>query len=580
MICSNCGKEISNNVKFCKYCGAEQNIQSNSRGKEREEYHVEPEKHSRKRAVIIILSVILFLGLAGAGVYFMMDRLSLENLYTYQDPDTGLWGYIDDSGKQVIKPQFKDALGFTEGAAPVCDVDTNLWGYIDEGGEYIVKPEYTEAYRFEESRALVCTSDGKWGYIDNSGNYAVEPEYSDAYKFTDGLAAVCDENGLWGYIDDSGEYFIEPQFGFTYGFYENYAAVQDKDSELWGFIDNDGNYIIKPQFADCDYFSEGYVSVLDVESGLWGYIDKTGGYVIEPQFKHAYPFVEGIAVVCEAGTESWYYVDKEGTYITENDFSAASSFSEGKAAACDGNGLWGYVDETGDWIIEPQFEKANAFSDGIAMVYNKNGVCDYIDESGESIIKGKTIEEKNHSLKARTVASYEGVLGPFYSSELDMAEYYCDINIKIPELDKSVQGYKTINREISRELFDYIYLVENLESGDYRTIENYYLALVRATYGIYEYNDTSAFVIEYCWLPYATGGDPSYMIYYYDNLKEEWIDYEEYASLNGYSLEDVFYEYEIETGNYRNVDVSALNDNGLIFFFNNDGILEFRESLF
>ena len=73
--------------------------------------------------------------------------------------------------------------------------------------------------------------------------------------------------------------------------------------------------------------------------------------------------------------------------------------------------------------------------------------------------------------------------------------------------------------------------------------------------------------------------DPSYMVYYYDHKGDKWIDYAEYAELNGYTVEDVFYEYKAETGNDYFSDASSLDNQGLIFFFNSRGELEFRESI-
>ena len=583
MKCSYCGQQVPDESKFCEHCGKKLEERSEAEG-EREAcddaVSQKPLKPGRRKTALIIVLIVIFLGLAGTGVYFFMDRSSANDLYAYQDPDTGLWGYIDSSGKEVIKPQFKEALDFTEGCAAVCDDDTGLWGYIDDSGEYTVEPEYSEAYKFENGAALVC-DDERWGYISDEGDYTIEPEFSDAYHFVDGIAAVCDaDTGLWGFIDDSGTYVIEPAFKFTYGFSDGYASVQDGESGMWGFIDESGEYVIEPVFAGCDNFSEGYASVLDEDTELWGYIDESGEYVIDPAFEHAYPFSEDFAVICEADTGKWNYIDKEGTKLTMHPLSAASSFSGGLAAVCDHSGLWGYIDDEGIYAIKPQFEKAGAFTNGTAMVYRQDGSCDYINKNGKSII-GETPEtNKSSSVEVETAVSYHGEIGPLYSSQLE-TEYYCDVDIDIPELSENVQGHKSINRDISWELSDFELLAEDLEAGDYATIENNTLAVARAGYGVHEYNDTTALVIEYTWMQYATGGDPNYMLYYFDNKNGEWIDYEEYAALNGYTLEEVFDEY-VSEGNPHHVDITVLGGGeygGVYFYFNEDGSLEFCQSL-
>lgn len=49
----------------------------------------------------------------------------------------GKWGYIDKTGKMVIKPQFNCARSFSEGLARVW-IDGKM-GYINKTGKYIWK---------------------------------------------------------------------------------------------------------------------------------------------------------------------------------------------------------------------------------------------------------------------------------------------------------------------------------------------------------------------------------------------------------------------------------------------------------
>lgn len=51
-----------------------------------------------------------------------------------------LYGYIDKSGKEIIKPQYRDAGNFSEGAAAVSVKDKI--GFIDTKGKFIIKPSF------------------------------------------------------------------------------------------------------------------------------------------------------------------------------------------------------------------------------------------------------------------------------------------------------------------------------------------------------------------------------------------------------------------------------------------------------
>lgn len=586
MKCNSCGREISEDERFCIYCGAAQVWQCRNDNSKNSVSYVGESKRSNKKIAVIVIALVVCMGLAGTGVYFVLDKIQSNDLYLYQDKDTELWGYIDGSGEEIIKPQFNLAMEFTEGIAPVYDDESGLWGYIDKKGNYVIEPEYSMAYCFQEGLAPVCNSRERWGYIDKNGTYIIEPEYKDVYGFDDGIAAVCNREGLWGYIDDTGEYMIKPQFGFTYGFVNGYAMASDYETSLWGFIDVDGNYIIDPVFLGCDNFSEGYAAVHDSRTGLWGYIDERGKYVIKPQFEMTHPFSEGYASVCDVNTGEWHFIDKKGNSFTEG-FDLASSFSEGYASVFDvDTGLWGYIDETGEYVIKPQFRQANSFIDGIAMVYYENGLCDYINKDGKSIIKSRPVPEFKEpaQFKVECKLSYQDRIGPFYfeydSFEGTGVEYYCDVDINIPELCEGVKGYKEINQEIEWTLSDYEAIAEQSSEGDYTVIESDRLAVVKVTYNVYEYNDTVAFVISHKVAPYATGNSPSYMMYYYDKKNEEWINHEEYAALNGYTLEEVFDEYVVKTGGgYSQFDISSLDNQGIIFYFNDAGELVFEESI-
>src|SRR2546422_10908637 len=60
----------------------------------------------------------------------------------------GRYGYIDKSGRIVIKPRFDEASYFSEGLAPVRV--GKLWGFIDESGKMAIAPQFDSAFPFSE----------------------------------------------------------------------------------------------------------------------------------------------------------------------------------------------------------------------------------------------------------------------------------------------------------------------------------------------------------------------------------------------------------------------------------------------
>jgi len=62
-----------------------------------------------------------------------------------------------------------------ENSIPLFPIEKDgKWGYIDNTGRIVIKPQFDEARDFSEGLARV-TIDGKFGYIDKTGKYVWEP---------------------------------------------------------------------------------------------------------------------------------------------------------------------------------------------------------------------------------------------------------------------------------------------------------------------------------------------------------------------------------------------------------------------
>ncbi len=147
------------------------------------------------------------------------------------------WGYVDRSGRMIIKPQFQEVSYFAENLASIKLDDK--WGYIDRTGKIVIAPKFQEAKEFSEGFASV-KFDGKWGYIDNKGDFTVQPQYETAESFREGLASI-KTGDLWGYIDPVGSVKIAPQFTHTWGFSQGVAQV--KVGNRIAYINKDGRFI-------------------------------------------------------------------------------------------------------------------------------------------------------------------------------------------------------------------------------------------------------------------------------------------------------------------------------------------------
>lgn len=297
-------------------------------------------------------------------------------------------------------------------------------GYIDQTGKIIITPQFGGAWGFYEERTCVQThgsGSSKYAVIDNTGKFITPAEFSACGQFSQGLGAVafdtdktrrncmdCDPFYHWGYVDREGTIVIKPQFHNAHKFSEDLAAVQNDDGK-WGFIDKTGKTVISMDFDYAGTFSEGLAVV--VVHQRYGYVDHNGKLVISARFKQAQEFSEGLALVRTRGKfvapfgitlgtaaderKEFEYIDKSGKVRLRLKGEHASDFSEGLAefglVKQDGHLYCGYADKSGKLVIEPRFGSCDDFSDGLGLVL-LDGKWHFIDKNGEIILSPPYVE--------------------------------------------------------------------------------------------------------------------------------------------------------------------------------------------
>ena len=221
---------------------------------------------------------------------FSVSIIQPPRLSAFHDYEnwTGLWGYTNTAGREVIAPQYIFALPFENGRALVCkgewyidgksSINPNadcywsekmLWGVIDKKGDEIIPCIFDELEQLQRTDSFDNSNlykahyggwkNGKYGILDAKGDWVVEPMFVDVnYEVTDdGLFAF---STFFGGFDFSygpvGVYSIpekrvilEPDSSYLYiEFLENgYLDVETRDENDRGYskiIDLDGNPII------------------------------------------------------------------------------------------------------------------------------------------------------------------------------------------------------------------------------------------------------------------------------------------------------------------------------------------------
>jgi len=321
------------------------------------------------------------------------------------------WGFIDHTGKFIIKPQFRRVLPFSCGLA-AADL-SNRWGYIDNTGKFVIERSYEEVKPFSKDFAAVKVFGGKWGLIDKTG------AATSAMTF-EGIGECGEANKP-----------LEPNTII-------YCAYKTAEGNKWGFVDKAGEIKVPAAYDAVGPFSEGLAAVSKL--GKWGYVDATGKLIIDLKFDQAKPFKDRVAecyfgsdfvILDTIGTMSmsdalnsrtffhddlglslkrakYGFMNKKGKIVIKRRFTYAEDFAEGVALVGVANGRKGYIDTKGLVVIPPVFDDAQSFSEKLAGVkIDSRLVADDGTISASAVEEALKYDPHASTIKATPVAEPE-----------------------------------------------------------------------------------------------------------------------------------------------------------------------------
>lgn len=310
----------------------------------------------------------------------------------------GKAGFMDRTGKVVIRPQFHDAGDFFDGLARVelREGQESKTCFIDEKGKIVIPCRFDAALDFAEGLAPVRIG-RLWGYVDRKGKMVIPPRFQGAAEIRDGLGRVL----VWERIQCSREAFTKddaPLYTFTMHhllFHATSGCFAEHPRH--GYVNLAGELVIPPSFFEAQDFSEGLAVVRVGESGerKFGFIDKSGRLVIPARFDRADGFTEGMAAV-ETGARvdgerkvegKFGFIGRSGEFVIPPRFADASPFSEGLASVREDKEGWGFIDKTGRLVIGSTYISSAEFSDGVAGVVDWAGEFAYIDRTGKRVLR-------------------------------------------------------------------------------------------------------------------------------------------------------------------------------------------------
>ena len=257
----------------------------------------------------------------------------------------GLYGFLDQSGNEIVPPQYDEVKDFKESMALVYKRD--LWGYIDLKGKEIISPQFNNAFSFNHGLARV-EKEKNWNFIRKDGSKLTEMQFDHAWDFEDGFAPV-EKNGKWTFINEFGQEMNKMAYDEARPVKEGFSAVQA--GSKWSFVNNQGQLLDSLRYEKVSDFTAGFAAVTN--GGKTGMIDKTGAIRIPLQYDKISKWNVRYAVIQEK--YKYGVIDPDGQIVIKPQFDDLVWLFE-NCLAVKKDGKWGFSSLTGTSIEPCQYD--------------------------------------------------------------------------------------------------------------------------------------------------------------------------------------------------------------------------------
>lgn len=312
------------------------------------------------------------------------------------------WGYIDNTGKVVIEPQYDEALAFDKNLAIVRN--SAKYGVINSEGKVIVPIEEKEI-KIVSHRFAAFRKDTAWGMVDVQGKTKIDPKYKNITQIDAQLFSFKAGNllGLYSAINDR---ITDPKYKSVTNTKQGIIFQQ---GDLFGMLDSLLNVVIKPEYAGIEVFSN---IILCKSKDFWGVAKSNGTILLNPEYM-AYKLYSSDLIAFKTKKGGWlmYNIlqnkilqteEQESFTLLDNDFIMLNKSHKHGVITKTGNtilgqtfsnihlnenlflveqaGRWGLNDKTGAVVIPTIHAKLFPFKKNLAI---------FESEAGKGVISNK-----------------------------------------------------------------------------------------------------------------------------------------------------------------------------------------------
>lgn len=358
--------------------------------------------------------------------------------------EKGRWGFVDASGREVVKPTYTDVAADPRGYFLVAKggkwkdgfLEGEKWGVVDPSGKVVLKADYDEIGDMINGAAMLG-KDGKYGFVDKDYRVIVKPEYNFAGTYNEqGLTWVCSggkldeksidriKDGRYGIVDLTGRFLLKPEYKVL-GYYPKPA----KGRKVWQISDWNAHYysLHKDEaerqseeaygracdmgrlVEECGAHACVWAKELAVTHGstmpatsaiafakgsqlrLYGVVlaDGTMAVPIETYSKVAEPS-EGFAIVMTRKGKTTYYDIAAKRAADALSVKGAFAFNNGRAVVCDAKGRWRFLSRSMAFSSEA-YRWISPLVDGNYLVSNGETMAMLDGSTLKPVVEGKAM---------------------------------------------------------------------------------------------------------------------------------------------------------------------------------------------
>ncbi|MEM7108193.1 MAG: WG repeat-containing protein [Bacteroidota bacterium] len=287
------------------------------------------------------------------------------------------------------------------------------WGFIDQSGEEVIAPVYDYVSKFVSGQTVVGFH-GQQGIINKSGDWEVLPTSGNLQLLNSDLYLV--KSGTLTTLKSSSKgtiYFTENPIEIK----DNYLLEHLSDGRIWkidftgqiknnqprnehfqeirnpseglypvkidglyGFIDHQNRLIVSNRYEDVGNFVDGLAPFKLM--GKWGFINRKEKIIVQPLYSQVSDFINNVAIVVKDGRH--YLMDKKGKRLHGTGFDHLSKISP-DLYLTKTDGRLGLMNSKGRLLVNSRYQALEYLNNGY-IVIQKNGNYGLITDHGVDII--------------------------------------------------------------------------------------------------------------------------------------------------------------------------------------------------